>query len=643
MHILARSSCPPALLVALAIGATGTLGAQAPIEDGGSSPRTTTRGSGPVLEPGLPPPPIAPDTISRGADGGATIRAVPVRELVVDGTLDEPVYRTTPPFGDFIQLEPEAGELATERTEAWVFFDDTNLYVAVRASDAAPESEWVANDMQRDSFNIGENESFAFVLDTFYDRRNGFFFNVNPIGGRQDGQVANEGRFNGDWNPVWTVKTGRFEGGWSFEAAVPFKSIRYRPGDGQVWGLQMRRRVRHKNEDSYLTRLDPGVGRLAIFQISQSATLVGLEVPPGGPLLEVKPYVIGDVRSDLLAAPATSNDPSGNIGLDIKYGITENLTADFTVNTDFAQVEADEQQVNLTRFSLFFPEKREFFLENQGTFGFGGGGGPFGGGGDTPTLFYSRRIGLNEGREVPIVAGGRLTGRLGAFRLGFINVRTDEESVSNAAPTTFTVARLTRDVLRRSSIGALVTHRSVVSDGTGSSQTYGIDGIFGFYDNLAINTYWATTQSPGHREHNVSYKGQLRYSGDRYGVSAEHLLVDKQFDPAVGFLRRDDFRRSSASVRFSPRPQSIAAVRKFTWDGNYDYITDTAGMVETRQARGRFQTEFESSDTIEASFTNTYDFLKAPFVIAPEVTIPAGGYNFWSARVAASFGVGTGG
>ena len=583
-----------------------------------------------------PPPPIAPDVISRDERGGATVRAIRLDDGIrVDGTLDEAFYETVPSFGGFIQMEPMAGAPATERTEAWVSFDDTNLYISARVWDAAPESEWVVNEMRRDSSTLSQNEGVAILLDTFYDRRNGLFFTVSPIGGRADGQVSNERGYNRDWNPVWALQTGRFEGGWTFEAAFPFKSMRYRPGRPQVWGLQLRRRVRHKNETSFLTPLDPGLGQTAIFQVSRSATLVGLEVPDSGRPLEIKPYMIGDVSSDVNASPAVSNAFGGKVGLDVKYGVTDNLTADFTVNTDFAQVEADEQQVNLTRFSLFFPEKREFFIENQGTFAFGGRSGRRG---DTPVMFYSRRIGLNEGREVPIIAGGRMTGRVGRFSLGLINIQTDEEPVSGALTTNFAVARVKRDVLRRSSIGAILTNRSALADGPGTSQTYGVDATFAFYENLSVDTYWATTRTTGREGQDTSYNGSLRYDGDRYGVTAEHLFVDAQFSPAVGFVRRDDFRLSRGTVRFSPRPRAIEAVRKFTWEGGYTYVSDASGFVETREARGRFETEFESSDTIEVSYTDTYDFLKEPFTIAPDITVPVGGYDFWNARTSIRFG-----
>ena len=300
--------------------------------------------------------------------------------------------------------------------------------------------------------------------------------------------------------------------------ALPFKSVRYRPGRAQVWGLNVNRRVRRLNESSYLVPLPAEQGYRGLFMASRAAAVVGLEVPDSGRTLEIKPYAIADLTSD--RSRDISNAPNGDLGLDVKYGVTEGLVADLTVNTDFAQVEADEQQVNLTRFSLFFPEKREFFLENQGLFAFGGAGtGAFGGGGTTPVLFYSRQIGLSRGQEVPIDVGGRLTGRVGKFSLGVLNIQTDDSPEAGAVATNFSVVRVRRDLLRRSSVGALFTGRSVSIAGTGSAETYGVDGLFSFYDNLNINTYWAKTTTPGLREDDLSYRGQLDYSGDRYGVA----------------------------------------------------------------------------------------------------------------------------
>ena len=321
----------------------------------------------------------------------------------------------------------------------------------------------VANEMRRDGNNLWQgNDVVGFAFDTFYDRRNLFQFIVNPIGGRSDGQVTNERQWNGDWNPVWHVETGRFEGGWTVEAALPFKSLRYRPGRAQIWGFNAVRTNRWKNELSFVTRIPNALGMRGLNQASLTATMVGLEAPSGSKSLEIKPYAISGLTTDRVATPGISNDVTGDIGFDVKYGVTRNLTADLTYNTDFAQVEADEQQVNLTRFSLFFPEKREFFLENQGIFTFGGAATGFAAASsNTPILFHSRQIGLNEGRVVPIDGGGRLTGRMGRYNIGLVSMRAGDDAESGAQPTTFSVVRLRRDVLRRSSVGVLFTGRSV--------------------------------------------------------------------------------------------------------------------------------------------------------------------------------------
>ncbi len=586
-----------------------------------------------------PPPPVPPATVARDTAGRATLRAVRVTEPVrIDGVLDERAYQDVPPASAFIQVEPVEGALATEQTEIWILFDRDNVYLSGRCFDSAPESEWVANEMRRDGMGLGE--FFGVYLDTFYDRRNAVAFIVNPLGGRMDGQITNERAWNGDWNPVWDVRAGRFDGGWTFEMAIPFKSLRYRPGPTQTWGIQLERLVAWKNEYSTLTQVPASRGMGAAMLMSQAATLVDLEVPDAGLNLEVKPYAIGDVGGARTSARGLSTNATGDIGLDVKYGVTENLVVDFTVNTDFAQVEADEQQVNLTRFSLFFPEKREFFLENQGQFAFGGeaSGGLFAGASRTPILFYSRQIGLNQGREVPIDAGGRLTGRLGKFSVGALNIRTADAPVANAAATNFTVLSLRRDLLRRSSIGALFTGRSVSQTGIGSNEAYGVDGLFAFHENLNISTYWAKTRTEHLGNDDVSYSANLDYRGDRYGLQLERLIVGDDFNPEVGFLRRDDFARSFGSVRFSPRPASIAAIRKLTWEGQFDYITDRDGVLETRQAQGRFNIELENSDGFQLTYTRNYELLKRPFPIAPDVTIPVGGYDFADVEAAYTFG-----
>ena len=594
-----------------------------------------------------PPPPIAPAVIRRDAEGRATMRAIRLdAPLQLDGQLDEHVYFTVPPVTDFIQQEPDEGAPARDQTEVWVLFDRDTFYVAARCWSTDP-ARIIANEMKRDSYNMFGNETFSVVLDTFYDRRNGFNFITNALGALFDATITNERTPNLDWNAVWDVRTARFEQGWTLEMAIPFKSLRYRTGPAQIWGINFQRNVASTNETSFLTPIPAALAFQGMFRFSSAPTLVGVEVPESGTRLEVKPYAISDVTTDLDATPRLLNDPNGDFGVDMKYGVTQGLTADLTYNTDFAQVEVDEQQVNLTRFSLFFPEKREFFLEGQGIFDFGGGfrGGPtayyFKGerfGGAAPVLFFSRRIGLNDGRTVPIRGGGRLTGKVGPYSIGLLDVQTGSESGAGTAPTNFAVARLKRDVLRRSAVGALFTGRSVSTEAPGASHTYGVDGVFSFYDNLNVNTYVARTETPGRRGDDASYQGQLEYSGDRWGLVIERLGVGANFNPEVGFLRRDDFRRSFGSFRFSPRPRSIAAVRKFLFEGSLDYITDGAGLLETRLQQGIFGIEFENGDRFFAGGTDNYEFLKKPFDIHKDVTIPVGGYSFTNARIVYALG-----
>ena len=504
---------------------------------------------------------------------------------------------------------------------------------------SAPEARWIANEMRRDSLNLFRNENFTFVLDTFYDRRNGYFFQVNPIGGFSDAYVTDEAPENRAWNLVWDVRTGRFEGGWTFEMAIPFRSLRYQPGRAQVWGVNFRRLVQWKNEFSYVVPVPASFGTMGILQISLGGTLVGLEVPPGGKNLEIKPYGISGVTTDRRATPPTSDSLDGDLGLDVKYGVTQNLTADFTYNTDFAQVEVDAQQVNLTRFSLFFPEKREFFLEGQGIFGFGGvPQGSFGGRGDTPTLFFSRRIGLSQGRTVPILGGARLTGKFGRYTIGLIDIQTDDQVDAGALATNFGVVRLKWDILRRSAVGVLFTGRSQSTLVDGSNQTYGLDATFGFYDNLRINTYVAKTETPGLAAQDLSYRGQFDYAGDRYGLQLERLVIEENFNPEVGFVRRPDMRRSFASARFSPRPRSIAAIRKLSWQGSVNSIENNAGVLETREAQAQFGIEFENTDRFRLGVSDTFEFLERPFSITPGVTIPVGGYDSQDVSVSYTLG-----
>ena len=578
------------------------------------------------------PPPELPEIGARDDRRRLTIRAVKLTgPLEIDGRLDEELYGVVNPVSDFIQTEPAAGEPATERTDLWVSFDEDNFYLSFRVWESHPE-RMIVTELRRDSFNLIENEHVAVLLDPFYSRRDSYQFMVNANGGRIDGQTTNDLQFNGDLNPIWDLEIGSFEGGWTAETAIPFKSLRYPPGRDQVWGFTARRVSRWKNEIAYTSPVPDGIGLFGIMRASSAGTVVGVEAPAAALGLEIKPYVTGDLTSDLTGTPRVSNDVDAAFGVDAKYGVTRGLTADFTYNTDFAQVEADQQQVNLTRFNLFFPEKREFFLESSGTFGFGGGGA------DVPTLFHSRRIGLEAGRLVPIIGGGRLTGRAGGFEIGLVNIQTDREETSQSEPTNFSVVRLKRDLMHRSYVGVLATRRSQSPGRPSVGETYGVDGAIGLGDNFVSHLYWARTNAAGTSGDNTSYRAQFDYDADRYGAQAERLVVGGQFNPEVGFVRRSDMRKSFGSVRFSPRPRSSELVRKYSMSGSASYIENGAGLLETRQAGGTFSIEFQNSDQLSFSATDRYEFLEQPFRIAPDVTITEGGYDFWTLSSGYTFG-----
>ena len=463
----------------------------------GLAAQVSQEGGADRLEIDDPPAPVGGAMINQAGQDGATLRAVRVTEpLEIDGVLDEPFYRSVPSISEFVQGVPEEDGEPSELTEVWIGFDDNNVYVSAKIWDTAGPDGWVANEMRRDSQFLRTNDHFGVYLDTFYDRRNAVSFTGNAIGGVNDGQFTNEGSFNRDWNPVWETRPSLFDGGWSIEMAIPFKSLRYRPGREQVWGIQMKRTVLRRNEQNFIRALPLSVvgGGAGTLRVSMYGTLVGIEAPPAGRNLEVKPYGIAGSRTDLAVDPEVSNDGYADAGLDVKYGITENLTADFTYNTDFAQVEVDEQQVNLTRFSLFFPEKREFFLEGRGIFNFGDAGfGGFGGGG-APTMFFSRRIGLQDGEPVPILGGGHVTGKVGSFDVGLIGIQTDDAASVGAKSTNFSVVRLKKDIFARSSIGVLFENRSRSLTGQGSNQAWGVDGSFGLRD-LGCRTTWACSRT----------------------------------------------------------------------------------------------------------------------------------------------------
>ncbi|MCY3745246.1 MAG: DUF5916 domain-containing protein [Acidobacteria bacterium] len=587
-----------------------------------------------------PPAPNAGEAVSRDADGGVTLRAFGLSEpITVDGVLDDPVYDQVPAAGGFLQQEPNEGAPASESTRVWVLYDAENLYIAADLEHPGP---LMAGERRRDHMSIGWNDSFQVILDTFYDRRNGFLFHTNPLGALYDAQVTDERNTNSDWNTVWWVKSRAVEGGWTTEIRIPFRSLRYPAGGAQLWGINFQRNIKHRNEKVFFTPTPQAYDRQGLLRLSNAATLVGLEAPPGSRRMEFKPYAIG---SQANAPLRDINDEwSGDIGADFKFGVTDGLTADVTWNTDFAQVEDDETQVNLSRFSLFYPEKREFFLEGQGVFDFGGrqtrafgGQGPS----DAPIPFFSRSIGISRGSAVPILGGARLHGRAGAYQMGLMNIQTGTVPGLDVESTNFSAFRMKRDIFSRSNIGVIATHRNISADGSGANSLYGVDGNFAPTENIRINSFYMATSEAGvetgHQA--ASYMGQFRYDTDLIDVSAERLYLGEDFSPGMGFVRRRDFTKNGGSLTFAPRPRGIDRIRQFEFKLDANQYDRPDGEMETREYNFEGRAIFESSDRLVVTHSVTEEHLLEGFDLSSDVAVPAGNYRF--ARSGVRFWLGT--
>ncbi len=593
-----------------------------------------------------PPAPVAPEVVARDDKGRITVRATRLNEpLVLDGRLDDAVYSKVKSVTGFVQQEPDEGKPETEKTETWVLFDDRHLYVSVRCWDSQP-NRMIANELRRDHPNIRQDENFSLVLDTLYDRRNGVYFATNPLGAVRDQAIGDEGRSNNlDWNTVWEVKASMDDGGWSLEMVIPYKSLRFKGVGAQVWGFNIRRTVKWKNETSSLAQMLRAQGGRGLFIFSSAATLVGVEIPGTNRNLEIKPYALSSLITDQTAAEPFSNDPDGAVGVDVKYGLTSGLTGDFTYNTDFAQVEEDQQEINLTRFNLLFPEKRDFFLEGQAIFAFGGGSPSGGGDGLAPIPFFSRRIGLTEEGVDPIRVGGRVAGRAGPFQIGALDIQTRGVAGNPLIPATnFSVLRVRRDILRRSDIGVIGTYRNTsLTPSARSNGVFGADANFAFFRNVNLNAFYLTSRTPlqsggttgGDRS---SYRGNFEYLGDSYGLSFEHLYVGEGFQPELGFLKREAFRRNYLVARFSPRPKSPEWIRRLVWQLDYDHITDPFGRLETRKILGQFRVELDNSDSAEIEYANNFEFLPEPFEISEGVILPVGEYDFQNVKLSYTLG-----
>ena len=562
-----------------------------------------------------------------------TAEAVRVQEgPVMDGNvLDEPAWQHAPVITGFWQEQPDEGHPASENTEVRMIFTNDTLYIGVMCFDREPTSI-IMTDSRRDA-DLEDTDSFRMIFDTYSDQQNGFVFGTNAAAMEYDGQVTNEGQgggglrfnqqsgagggFNLNWDAAWEVRTQVNDRGWSAEFAIPFKTLRFPGGVHQTWGVNFQRNIRRRNERAYWA---PIPRQYNLYRLSLAGTVAGIQAPS---LRNFKatPYALGSV----LASGERPVDSvlSGDVGADFKYNPTPSLTLDGTINTDFAQVEVDDQQVNLDRFTLFFPEKRPFFLENAGFFSVGNPG--------EVDLFFSRRIGINDhtGETIPILGGGRMSGKAGAFNLGILNMQTDDFEDREAADN-FTVVRVSRDFPNRSSVGGIFVNRQ----GTGElasdddhNRTYAVDGKWGIGQATVLSSFLARTETPGVDSDDFAYNIRSRTNLPRYDLELGYQEVGDEFNPEVGFLSRRGYRKPDARILTRFRPKDFLNLQEVRPHASYRGFWGFDGFQETGYIHLDNHWQFRNSYEVHTGMNLTQEGVRAPFEIYPGIFVPSGSYE----------------
>ena len=557
--------------------------------------------------------------------------------------LGDPAWADVPFATGFRQTNPDEGQPATERTEVRVLFTADTLYVGVVCYDRDPDAI-IVTDSRRDS-SLSDSDSFQLIFDTFLDKQNGFVFGTSPAGQEYDGQVVNEGvggsgmgrggasrggggGFNLNWDGVWQVRTQVSDIGWSAEFGIPFRTLRYPAGDSQTWGVNFQRTIRRRNETAYWA---PLTLQYNLFRVSQAGQLRGLQVPVGDTEnLQLTPYVTGEaIRLD--ADPARGTTAVGDVGADLKYSVTSGLTLDATWNTDFAQVEVDEQQINLDRFNLYFPEKRPFFLENAGAFAVSNAGGAVQGDPAQTELFFSRRIGIEQGRVVPILAGARLSGKVSnAVSVGFLNMQTEE--VDGLTPANnFTVARVRHDLPNRSSVGGLLVNRQATGRLAGDrdyNRTYAFDGRVGIGRDMDILGFVGRTDTPGREGRDHAYNVGANYVSQTWRFQGGFMESGEDFNPEVGFARRVGFRKVDGGIFYTWRPENFLKSFELRPHVTFNRFWDFNGFMETSLLHMDNRWEFEDSSSLITAWNVRGEGVREAFEISG-IPVPPGEYE-WS-------------
>jgi hypothetical protein len=551
-------------------------------------------------------------------------------QVTLDGRLDEPFWQRALPATDFVMQDPVLGGTPTERTEVRVAYDRDNLYMGVTAHDSEPE-RLLGNTMKRDEF-LSADDRFMWTIDTFLDQQSGYFFEMNPSGLMADAVMGPGGTNNRQWDGIWDARARRSEIGWTLEIVIPFRTLNFDP-DAPAWGINFQRTVRRKAEESLWTGhlRNQGLRRMA-----NAGLLIGIQDVSQGTGLDVRPYVAGHVAEAPGRSPAVPRDEDADVGVDLFYNLTPNLRANLTVNTDFAETEVDQRQVNLTRFPLQFPEKRAFFLEGGTFFDFNPA---------APVQpFFSRSIGLDQATGLPqkIDGGAKLTGQAGANDVGALLVRTG--SGDGSVGEDFGVLRLRRRVLTQSYFGGIYTWRHGRGTGAEDRHTAGADfryatSTFLGTENLELSGYLLGNSGDSVGTSNTLALGaRVAYPNDVWSGSLDVHEVREGHAPAAGFVRRRAFRSWAPSLMFSPRPANHPLIRQLRFGGDLAVFTDLDNVTQTREwnlTLGRVETH--SGDNVAINLMPTYERLERDFEIIDDVVLPAGSeYDF--TRWRASFG-----
>ncbi len=544
-------------------------------------------------------------------------------EVTIDGRLDEVAWRRAPLTSDFNQSEPETGRPATERTEVRIVFTEDSLYIGVELYDSEP-NRLLGNQMVRDGA-LTADDRFMWMLDPFYDQSSGYFFEINPAGAMGDAQLVpaqGGGGFgmteNRAWDGIWTAQVTRHDEGWTAEIEIPFRTLNFDP-QAEAWGANFQRTVRRKNEESFWSGWGLNQG---LFSLPAAGRLEGIRDVSQGMGLDIKPYLIGSYANSPGSDMPSTYD--GDAGLDFFYNLTPQLKANFTFNTDFAQTEVDDRQVNLTRFRLFFPEKRDFFLEGAGNFDFSRD--PAG----NLSAFFSRRIGLTEnGQPQKIDYGGKLTGRADEFDLGFLQVRTARDGA--AAGEDFTVLRTKRNFFNESYAGLIYTRRATRESNLPDRHTIGADvqiatSRFRGSENLRFVGYYMKTPNAAIEGDNSAYGARVDYPNDLWVANVFYRVIQRNAAPAVGFVDGNDYRKLTPRVLFRPRTTNNRWVRQVGVGVRADLFTDdTDGRWAERSYHFTLMdVSFHSGDRVHVVVSRLYENLVQDFRIGAGIILPAG-------------------